>query len=123
MPSRLFYLSSLDESISITRVVITLLYAYIPVPNANSVDPDQTPQNAASDPGLHCLPMSYLWDASLKWDKYPYFFNYCLLHIIVRTTLSRLDLKYVLGNISHVYIFSQNLLFAIVYIILYPLGL
>ena len=22
----------------------------------NSVDPDQTPQNAASDQGLHCLP-------------------------------------------------------------------
>ena len=22
---------------------------------ANSADPDQTPQNAASDPGLHCL--------------------------------------------------------------------
>ena len=24
---------------------------------ANSVDPDQTPQNAASDQGLHCLPL------------------------------------------------------------------
>ena len=24
---------------------------------ANSVDPDQTPQNAASDQGLHCLPI------------------------------------------------------------------
>ena len=24
---------------------------------ANCVDPDQTPQNAASDPGLHCLPL------------------------------------------------------------------
>ena len=24
---------------------------------ANSVDPDQTPQNAATDQGLHCLPM------------------------------------------------------------------
>ena len=23
----------------------------------NSVDPDQTPQNAASDQGLHCLPL------------------------------------------------------------------
>ena len=22
-----------------------------------SVDPDQTPHNAASDPGLHCLPL------------------------------------------------------------------
>ena len=24
---------------------------------ANSEDPDQTPQNAASDQGLHCLPL------------------------------------------------------------------
>ena len=25
----------------------------------NSVDPDQTPQNAASDQGLHCLPPTH----------------------------------------------------------------
>ena len=30
--------------------------------NANSADHDQTPF-AASDLGLHCLPMSYLWIA------------------------------------------------------------
>ena len=35
----------------------------IPVFNANSVDPDQTPRSAASDLGLHCLPM----DARHKW--------------------------------------------------------
>ena len=35
--------------------------------NANSVDPDQTPQNAASDLGLHCLPKSLLRGARLKW--------------------------------------------------------
>ena len=35
----------------------------IPVFNANGVDPDHTPQNAASDLGLQCLPMSLLWDA------------------------------------------------------------
>ena len=29
----------------------------IPVFNANSVDPDQTPRSAASDLGLHCLPI------------------------------------------------------------------
>ena len=28
---------------------------------ANSVDPDQTPHHAASDLGLHDLPMCYLW--------------------------------------------------------------
>ena len=37
--------------------------------NANSVDPDQTPRSAASDLGLHCLPMSLLWDARLKCVK------------------------------------------------------
>ena len=34
--------------------------------NANSVDPDQTPRSAASDLGLHCLPMSLLRDAMLR---------------------------------------------------------
>ena len=33
------------------------------LPNANSVDPNQTPRFAASTQGLHYLPMSYLWDA------------------------------------------------------------
>ena len=28
--------------------------------NANSIDPDQTPQNAASDLSLHCLPICNL---------------------------------------------------------------
>ena len=41
----------------------------IPVFDANSVDPDQTPRSAASDPGLHCLPTSLLWDDRLKWVK------------------------------------------------------
>ena len=31
----------------------------IPVLNANYVDPDQTPRSAASDLGLHCLPISF----------------------------------------------------------------
>ena len=35
--------------------------------NANNVDPDQMPHSAASDLGQHCLPMSLLWDARLKW--------------------------------------------------------
>ena len=37
--------------------------------NATSVDHDQTPHFAASDQGLHCLPMSLLWDAKHKWVK------------------------------------------------------
>ena len=31
---------------------------------ANSEDPDQTPRSAASDVGLHCLPMSQKWALS-----------------------------------------------------------
>ena len=42
-------------------------FTEIPVFYANSADPDQTPHNAASDLGLHCLPMPLLWDARLKW--------------------------------------------------------
>ena len=38
----------------------------IPVFNANSVDPDQTPHSAASDPGLYCLALSILWNARHK---------------------------------------------------------
>ena len=35
---------------------------------ANSGDTDQTPRSAASDLGLHCLPMSHKKDANrLKW--------------------------------------------------------
>ena len=36
---------------------------------ANSVDPDQTPQNAASDLGLNCLPMSHKKDTWHIWVK------------------------------------------------------
>ena len=34
---------------------------------ANSGDPDQTPQNAASDLGLHCLPLTLLRVTRLQW--------------------------------------------------------
>ena len=36
---------------------------------ANSGDPDQTPQNVASDLGLHCLPVTRLGISSLQWVK------------------------------------------------------
>ena len=36
---------------------------------ANSGDPDQMPHFAASDLGLHCLPISLLWVSGLKWVK------------------------------------------------------
>ena len=37
--------------------------------NANILDTGQRSHSAASDLGLHCLPMSILWDAKLKWVK------------------------------------------------------
>ena len=66
MPSRLFYLSLwtgpfLIEGVSEWFLLLPCIIE-IPIFNANTVDPDQTPQNAASDQGLHCLPMSHLWD-------------------------------------------------------------
>ena len=41
-------------------------FTEIPVLNTNSADPDQMPYSAASDLGLHCLPMYFLWDTRLK---------------------------------------------------------
>ena len=38
----------------------------IPAFKANSVYPDQTPQNAACDLGLYCLPVFLLWHARHK---------------------------------------------------------
>ena len=42
------------------------IYAFIAI----SEDPDQTPRSAASDLGLHCLPVSLLCDAKHKWVNY-----------------------------------------------------
>ena len=59
----------MDQSISSKRGVWFLLlpcFARIPVLYANSVDSDQMPHSAVSDLGLHCLPMSLLWNARLK---------------------------------------------------------
>ena len=36
---------------------------------ANSGDPDQTPDSAASDLGLHCLPITLLRVSRLQWVK------------------------------------------------------
>ena len=70
MLSGLFYLNSLNRSISCIRSVWLVLllscFEEISEVNADSVDPDQM-HSAASDLGLHCSPVSRLWDASLKW--------------------------------------------------------
>ena len=44
---------------------------------AISGDPDQTPHSAASDPGLHFLPMSHKKDSRHIWVKMQLF---CLSH-------------------------------------------
>ena len=71
MPSGLFYLKALDKSISYIRCVwlVLLLSYFVEISEfyANKVDPDQTSRSAASDLGIHRLPMSLLWDARLKW--------------------------------------------------------
>ena len=36
---------------------------------ANSEDPDQTPRSAASDLGLHCLPITLLRVSRLHWVR------------------------------------------------------
>ena len=61
--SGLFYLNSLDWSISNSRVsgkfLLLLCFIEIPVVNANSVDPDQMQHSAISDLSLHCLPITF----------------------------------------------------------------
>ena len=82
MPNGFFYLNSLDKSISSLRRVWSFFFLLLPgfiktpINNANSIDPDQTPRPAASDLGLHYLPMSHLWNARLKWVNvtYRYYF-------------------------------------------------
>ena len=44
----------------------TVYFIEIAVFKANSVDTDQTLQNTQHDLGLHCLPMSFLWDAGIN---------------------------------------------------------
>ena len=64
MMNGLFYLNSLNRSISYKRGVklFLLLQCFIEIIvfSANNVDPDQTPRSAASDLALHCLLVSFL---------------------------------------------------------------
>ena len=43
------------------------MYFKSPLFNANSLDPVQTLHSVPPDLGLHCLPVSILWDARHKW--------------------------------------------------------
>ena len=81
-PFGLLYLNSLDWYISNRRVVWQFLlscFMEILISNEDIVDPDQTPDlvlhylpmslYAASNLGLHCLPMSLLWNSRHKWGN------------------------------------------------------
>ena len=70
----------LDESIQHFRGIMYMLclslYQNLSVFQANSEDPDEMPHDATSLMGLHCLPMSDLWDPRLKWvNCFSYFFK------------------------------------------------
>ena len=77
----LFYLNSLDRSISdrtgcwsffvITMFIFYFFFVEFPVFSANSVDPDQTLHFGESDLGPYCLRMSLLLDPRHKWVKAP----------------------------------------------------
>ena len=59
-----------------------LMFVEISELNANNADPDKTPCSVASDLGLHCLPMSLLWDARLKWVKFVTVLHKYIFHLI-----------------------------------------
>ena len=42
---------------SLKNKILYLPYVYRQTAWANGVDPDETPQNAASHQGLHCMPL------------------------------------------------------------------
>ena len=68
MLNRLFHFNSLEgpfliEGQSGLFLLIQFIYRNSSI-NANSVEPDQLLCSAASDRGLHYLPMSLLWDAN-----------------------------------------------------------
>ena len=90
------YANSLDRSFSNRRVVwlVFIITKFIenPVFNANSVEPDQTPRSAASDLGLHYLPMSLLWDTKHKWDKILVLNLNKIKSIYSRTSMARTSL-------------------------------
>ena len=75
MTSGLFCLNSLNRTGSLLVEGVSGFFLLLPcfievhVFNANSVDPDQMLHPAASDLGLHCLPMFHLQDARIKWIK------------------------------------------------------
>ena len=50
---------------SLTFLLLLSCFIEISEFNASSIDPDQMPCSGVPDLGLHCLPMSLLWEARL----------------------------------------------------------
>ena len=83
LPNILSHPYQLDESIFHLRDVWCIFFFFIIFLWAKSVDPDQTPRSAASDLGLHCLPMSQKWDARRIWVKAFVLFSLSNVHPVV----------------------------------------
>ena len=97
----LSYLNALDGSDSSRRDVWLFLvlqcFTEISVFNANSVDPDQTPHSAASDLGLHCLPMSLLWNLGIN--------GFSILFIILLISFHKFTLDF---KVDFLLLFSRE---------------
>ena len=50
---------------------------------ANSGDPDQMPHSAASDLGLHCLPVTHLGVSRFQWAKCLYILLYEVKQLVM----------------------------------------
>ena len=72
----------------------------IPVLSVIRADPDQTPRSAVSDLDLHCLPMSFIWDARCKWINWKALAQgeTYSVHAKVRTTKKKLVLRVTPAN-------------------------
>ena len=57
----------MPKSRGVRLFLLSSQFIDIPVYNADSVDPDQTPRSVTSYLGLHCLPMSLLRDTRRNW--------------------------------------------------------
>ena len=73
MPMGLFYLLLWTGPFPILGVsdlfLVLSIITEIPVFTAKSLDLDQMPRSAASELGLHCLPVSLIREARNKWVK------------------------------------------------------
>ena len=87
------YLNSLDMPFPVNGVsgwfLLQPCFREIYVFNTNRADPDQTPRFAASDLGIHCLPLSFLWDARYNWVKDKMYCNQIGLVVIKVLNLRR----------------------------------